>query len=165
MCIFGTALANTSGSILVSKVPVTHVQMSLLIKLPVIQHAPDEPPEPDWSLLQNKKPLSSFTHPELECRVVALETGLSHAHSLVIVFRVINEQANAQLLLQNLGMEKMNESLQQKEKSKNKDHTILKMFPGGKGRHLTDSEMVKAKRDQEQEKSKRKCPRRTGRRL
>jgi hypothetical protein len=62
MRFLGVGLANTSsGSFLVKKACVTHLQMEGIIKKPVIEHIPDELPIPDWSLLHFEAPLPSFT--------------------------------------------------------------------------------------------------------
>jgi hypothetical protein len=58
---------------------------------------------------------------------------------------------NAQLVVQNMGMERMNHTLHEKEKGKKSDHAIL--FPGGKGRHLTDAELIKQKQELEDAKA------------
>ncbi|KAE9402190.1 hypothetical protein BT96DRAFT_1017763 [Gymnopus androsaceus JB14] len=60
------------------------------------------------------------------------------------------EGQNAQLIVQNTGMERMNLALHAKETTKKTDRTIL--FPGGKGRHLTGSEFRDLKGKQEAEK-------------
>ena len=56
------------------------------------------------------------------------------------------------MVLQHMVLDKMNQSLHEKEKGKKSDRTIL--FPGGKGRHLTDAEVIKLKREIEDEKTR-----------
>ena len=60
------------------------------------------------------------------------------------------EGQGAQLIIQNMGMEQMNLTLHAKEKAKQTDRTVL--FPGGKGRHLTDPELIVEKRKLEKER-------------
>ena len=60
------------------------------------------------------------------------------------------EGQGAQLIIQNMGMEQMNLTLHVKEKAKQTDRTVL--FPGGKGWHLTDPELIVEKRKLEKER-------------
>ena len=53
---------------------------------------------------------------------------------------LILEDQNVQLVIQNMGMEKMHVSLYKKENLKKTDQTVL--FPGRKGWHLTDTEAI-----------------------
>ncbi|KAJ7893698.1 hypothetical protein B0H14DRAFT_2559677 [Mycena olivaceomarginata] len=89
-----------------------------------------------------------------ECRLSCfdLEKGLLQAHRLLGAHEVISEGQNAQLILQNIGMDKMKQTLFEKEKPKKNDRSIL--FPGGKGRHLTDPEIITAKREMEHDKKR-----------
>ncbi|KAF9008263.1 hypothetical protein BDQ17DRAFT_1237090, partial [Cyathus striatus] len=64
----------------------------------------------------------------------------------------INERANAQLIVQNMAMDRLNRTLYQKENQKKSDRTVL--FPGRLGRHLTDSELIQAKRACEEERKR-----------
>ena len=65
--------------------------------------------------------------------------------------QVIIKGANAQLIMQNLAMDKVSLTPYKKEKKKKSDHTIL--FPGGKGRHLTDLELIQKKHKLEEERA------------
>ncbi|KAF9473732.1 hypothetical protein BDN70DRAFT_816807, partial [Pholiota conissans] len=59
MQLFRAALESTSsGSILVTKAKVTHLQMSQIIKPFVIQHFSNYLEELDWSILQKNSPPS-----------------------------------------------------------------------------------------------------------
>ncbi|KAF8522949.1 hypothetical protein BU17DRAFT_75097 [Hysterangium stoloniferum] len=112
MWLLGVGLANTSsGSFLVTKAHVTHLEMKRAIHPPVLECVPGKIATPDWSLLDKHALLSKFTCSALE----------------------------------------MNHTLHEKEKGKKSDRTIL--FPGGKGRHLTDVELIKQKRELEDTKA------------
>lgn len=152
MQLFEAALGSTSsGSIRVTKAKVTHLQMAQIIKPPAIQQVPDELDKPKWSLI-HKKQSNLPNRTAVECWTMDLEQSLEDAYKMIQAQWVIIEAANAQLLIQNLGMMKMNRALHEKEKGKNKDHTILKLFPDGKGRHLTNPELIESKRLQEDAK-------------
>ncbi|KAF8991411.1 hypothetical protein BDQ17DRAFT_1254931, partial [Cyathus striatus] len=58
----------------------------------------------------------------------------------------------AQLIVQNMAMDCLNCTLYQKENQKKSDCTVL--FPGGLGRHLTDPELIQAKRACEEERKR-----------
>jgi hypothetical protein len=130
---------------------VTHEDISHLISRPVIEHVPAKLPHPDYTILQRKAPPAS-TRTVLESRIEALEETLRQAQQREATLEMINEAANAQLIVQNMGMEKLHQTLYEKEKGKKSDRTIL--FPGGKGRHLTDNEVIHQKRELEEEKKK-----------
>ncbi|KAJ7595454.1 hypothetical protein C8J56DRAFT_774645 [Mycena floridula] len=151
MRLMGVGLANTaSGSFLVTKAKTTHTEMTKLIHPPVLEHVPRDLPEPDWSLLALQQSLSSFQRPVLEKRASDLADSLVKAESIITAQRLIIEAQNAQLIVQNMGMDKMNKTLHAKENKKKTDRTTL--FPGGLGRHLMAPELVAAKRKQETEK-------------
>jgi hypothetical protein len=63
---------------------------------------------------------------------------------------LIIEGQNAQLIVQHMGLDRMNQTLHKKENRKKADCAIL--FPGGNGRHLTDAEVIQQKRQLEMEK-------------
>ncbi|KIK02681.1 hypothetical protein K443DRAFT_5957 [Laccaria amethystina LaAM-08-1] len=122
----GVGLASTaSGSFLVKKARVTHLQMEGIIKDPVIEHIPDELPLPDWK------------------RCNALAEALGHAKVQLAVAHEIMSGQSGQLIVQNMGMEAMHRTLFEKEQPKNNDRTA--MFPKGFGRHATDPEWVQQK--------------------
>ena len=151
MHLLGIGLANTeSGSFLVTKARATHIDMNKLIQKPVLEWVPDELPTPDWSLLHSTRPLSTYTRRELEERCQAVSESLAHAKTRLVAQELILEGQGAQLILQNMGMEQMNLTIHAKEKAKQTDRTVL--FPGGKGRHLTDPELIAEKRRLENEK-------------
>ncbi|EDQ98927.1 uncharacterized protein LACBIDRAFT_318477, partial [Laccaria bicolor S238N-H82] len=146
----GVGLAGTaSGSFLVKKARVTHLQMEGIIKDPVIEHIPDELPVPDWSLLHSNTPLHSYSRHDLEERCNALTEALGHAKVQLAVAHEIMSGQSAQLIVQNMGMEAMNRALFEKEQPKNRDRTA--MFPKNFGRHATAPEWVLQKRTLEDE--------------
>ncbi|KAL0956266.1 hypothetical protein HGRIS_002422 [Hohenbuehelia grisea] len=73
-----------------------------------------------------------------------LEDSLK-AWALVVAQEAAMEGQSAQMVIQSMGMEKLNRTLHKKEKGKGSDKLIL--FPGGKGRHLTDDEVIRKKRE------------------
>jgi hypothetical protein len=129
--------------------------MKNIIQPPVLEHIPDELPIPDWSLLQSSIPLSSYARPELEKRCLLLEEGLRCAQNCIHAQEMICEGQNAQLIVQNMGMEAMNRTLHEKENPKRTDRAVL--FPGGKGRHLTNPEVIQLKRQLDDERKKKEA--------
>lgn len=150
MRILAEGLSRTSGSILITKARVTHLEMAKFTKPPVREQIPPEIEVPDWSSLQCNRPLNSLTREELEEHVLMMTKGLECSQQLVAAQQVVIEGANAQMVVQNLAMDKVNLSLHKKEKKKKSDRTVL--FPGGKGRHLTDLEVIRKKRELEEER-------------
>ncbi|KAF8511549.1 hypothetical protein BU17DRAFT_54561, partial [Hysterangium stoloniferum] len=152
MWLLGVGLANTSsGSFLVIKAHVTHLEMKRAIHPPVLERVSGKIVTPDWSLLDKHAPLLEFTCSALESQCKALERNLLLAQQRLEAQEMIMEGQNAQLVIQNIGMERMNHTLHEKEKGKKSDRTIL--FPGGKGRHLTDVELIKQKWELEDTKA------------
>lgn len=155
MGILGAHLAKSaSASMLVAKARVTHLQIAALIAPPVIEHVPAELPSLDWSLLHSQEHLSRYTKPELEAFCEDLQTSLGHAKVWITAQTMINQGQNAQLIIQNLEIGAINCTLHQKEKPKRSDRTVLKLFVDGKGRHLTDPEVIQAKRQMEEERKR-----------
>ncbi|THU85346.1 hypothetical protein K435DRAFT_822455 [Dendrothele bispora CBS 962.96] len=158
MRFLGNGLSSTaSGSFLVQKTKATHHQMSQLIRNPMLETVPTDIPRPDWSLLDKNIPPGSSSESSiksvLEERCKQLEEELRKAQTVVEVQDAIIEGQNAQLIVQNMGMEKLNF-----------ERTLL--FPGGKGRHLTSDEFISQKRAMEEDKKREieeKVARATGR--
>jgi len=150
MRFLGVGLAQTSsGSFLVKKARVTHLQMTEIIKKPVIEYVPDELPVPDWSLLHPDAPLPSYTRNQLEERCQALAEALGYAKNRATAADEIMSGQSGQLIVQNMGMEAMNRTLFQKEQPKANDRAA--MFPKGFGRHATEPEWIQQKRALEDE--------------
>lgn len=143
-------LSRTSGSLLITKARTTHMEMAKFIKPPVCDQIPPEIEGPDWSLLQCHRPLNSYTRSGLEEHVSAMTESLERSRQLIAAQQVIIEGANAQMVVQNLAMDRVSLTLHEKEQKKKSDRTIL--FPGGKGRHLTDPELIQKKRELEEER-------------
>jgi hypothetical protein len=134
MCLLTSSLAGSSASFLISKAPITSANQ---IAPPVLKNLPPLP-QPDWSVLQ--LPLGSHTNQQLQNENDSLRESLHLAHQLIQAHRLIDEGCNAQLIIQNLMLDKMNQSLRAKEKKKQKGRT--KLFPGGYGHHLTNEEFI-----------------------
>ena len=150
MRFLGVGLANTSsGSFLVRKARVTHLQMEGIIKKPVIEHIPDELPMPDWNLLHSEAELPSYTRSELKGQCRALVKALGHTKNWITAAEEIMSGQCGQLIVQNMGMEALNRTLFQKEQPKANDRAA--MFPKGFGRHATDPEWIQQKRTLEDE--------------
>ncbi|TFK58589.1 hypothetical protein BDN72DRAFT_912125 [Pluteus cervinus] len=148
MRFLGTGLANTSASFLVTTVKVTHLQMKQFIQPAVVETVPNELEVPDWVLLNDDTLTSQSSPEELHAQTVALKKSLSDAQNRLLAQEAIMEGQTAQMIVQNMGMEKMNQALFEKEKRKKSDRTV--MFPGGRGRHLTAPEVIKQKRELEE---------------
>ncbi len=132
MRFLGAGLAHTSsGSFLVKKARVTHLQIKEIIKKPVIEHIPDELPIPGWSLLHPDTPLPSYTRNQLEERCRALAEALGHAKNRATATEEIMSGQSGQLIVQNMGMEALSRTLFQKEQPKVNDRGA--MFPKGFG--------------------------------
>ena len=80
MHLLGMGLANISGSFLVTKARISHLEMSSIIQRPILECVPDELDIPDWSLLSSRWTLSTVTCPVLEDHVTVLERNLQFAH-------------------------------------------------------------------------------------
>ena len=103
MRFLAAGLANTSsGSILISKARVSHLEMAKHIMPPVVEHVPKELEHPDWSLLRCSTLLSSLSKGGLEERCEALTENLERSHKIITAQSVINESANVQLAIMNL---------------------------------------------------------------
>jgi hypothetical protein len=153
MRFLAAGLTNTSsGSILISKARVSHLEMAKHLTPPVVEHVPGELEYPEWSLLQYDAPLMSLPRSALEARCEALTESLERSRKIITAQQIINESSNAQLVIMNLANTKLNQSLHAKDAKKKNDRTI--MYPGGKGRHLTAIEVIQQKRKLEEDKQK-----------
>ncbi|KAF8582266.1 hypothetical protein K439DRAFT_1618345 [Ramaria rubella] len=143
------AIAGTaSGSYLVSKTP---IYSSHTLSAPVLE-TPLTLPQPDWSLLQTPATMVSESRAQLQHRIAELTVNLHRARSQVLVHDGVIESTHAQLIIQNLHT---------KEKKKQTNRT--KLFPSGKGRHLTAEDFIQEleageqiRRDAAQQKALRK---------
>jgi hypothetical protein len=140
------SLAGTqSGSFLVSRVKYTsstpfprladHTSPTLTIL-----------PQPNWNIIRTPRDTSYQSKAQLEKHIDSLTEELHKARE-VIRYRERREEANsAMLVVQDMTLQKMNESLHAKENKKSKKN---KVFAGGKGRHLTHHESISALRDEQ----------------
>lgn len=151
MRFLGNGLASTSsGSFLLTKAKTTHLQMSHLIKPPVLEATPSHLPRPNWSILKPNIPMATMSPESLLRHSEELVDELRKACILIQAYDAIIEGQNAQLVVRNMGIERMSATLHAKEDAKKTDRTIL--FPGGKGRHLTGAEFWELKSKQEADK-------------
>ena len=149
MRLMTTAIASTSGSFLVSNSMVTSQHS---IAAPVLE-GPPLLPQPNWDHLDTANPsLKHQSHAQLVGLVEELTTDLHLARKHIIARDGIIEGAHAQLVVQNLFVEKQSKALNTKETRKEKDCTML--FTDGKGRHLTDLEWIAAVEKNEADKIK-----------
>jgi hypothetical protein len=88
---------------------------------------------------------------QLISQIEAFTTSLKLAQQHITVLRAVNEGANVQLVIQDLLGQKQNESLYLAENKKKTDCT--KLFPEGKGRHLTDEKFIRELKTNEQTKA------------
>ena len=114
-------LVNTSGSFLVTKACFSHLEMLSIIQRPILECIPDELDVPDWSLISSRCTPSTVTCLVLEDHVTALKRNPQFAHKRLDAQEIIIEQQNVQLIIQNMGMEKMHATLFEKEKGKQMD--------------------------------------------
>lgn len=132
------ALASTSsGSFLVDAARITsshHVAPPVLEKLPPLTNS-------DWSQLRPHIPLHQQTRTELLEHTEQLTSLASRAKGQIQAQNVIIEGAQAQLVIQDLYANKLNETLFAKENRKPKNRTKI-IFQDGKGRHLTHEKVV-----------------------
>jgi hypothetical protein len=106
-----------------------------------------ELPHLNWSLLQQSHPT---TYQALQGHVEELTKNLSYSHNIIQARELINEQKNAQLIIQHSHLTKLNQSLQTKENKTKDDRTRL--FLKGLGHHLTAVEFGDELREQHREK-------------
>lgn len=141
-------LASSSASFLVSTAPITSANR---IAPPVLETVPPLL-QPNWSFLQSS-PSGYHTNRQLRDENDSLRENLQLAHQLVQAHRLIDEGRNAQLIIQNLMLDKMNQSLRAKEKKNQEGRQgRTKLFPGGYGRHLTNEEFIAEQEADERDK-------------
>ena len=147
MCMMTLSLAATSsGSFLISKVKITSAQPIL----PLLEHVPRHLPEPDWTLLKAPITTPSFyqSNSQLLQRVEELSINLDLAKQHLDAQKETKETNNAQLVIQYITLQKMNQTLHAKENKKKSKHT--KLFTGGLGQHLTHVETITTVRANEE---------------
>ena len=113
MRLMQSALASTSsGSLLVSKAKLTSEAARRLIAPPVLENLP-ELPQPNWDLIYER--ILPPTKEDLANRCQELVESLHRAHDITVAQQVMLEGASAQLVIQHMTLEKLNESLHLKE--------------------------------------------------
>ena len=128
-----TALAgSSSGSFLVADAKLTSDQR---IAPPVLEHTQGLP-MPNWSLLEKKDEYQ--TCDDMQKQIEELTDSLRHAQIQVQAQNSIIEGAHAQLVVQDLYLGRLNDSLNVHEKKKATDRT--RIFPDGQGRLLTSDQ-------------------------
>ena len=125
----------TSGSFLVTTARLTSSQV---LPETVLEHPPPLP-QPDWALMH--LPIRGDEGVlELQARLKAVKDSLRQAKVELEVNREINAAANAQLVLKDMILAKQNQALHAKETRRKSDNT--KLFPDGKGRHMTSDAVI-----------------------
>lgn len=140
--------ATTSGSLLVSK---NHISSAYTVATPAFEDVLLLP-EPDWDLLNKKHNAGYQSWDSLFQQNAALTESLVQSKNIICTLQLKEEHANAQLVVQNAHLNKLNQVLHMKENKKKSDHTIL--FAEGFGRHLTNDESIALVWDQKERREK-----------
>jgi hypothetical protein len=149
LCVMYSNLgATTSGSLLVSK---NRILSAYTVVAPVFEDVPLLP-EPDWDLLNKRHDADYQSWDSLLQQNGALTESLVQSKNIIRTLHLKEERANAQLVVQNAHLNKLNQVLHTKENKKKSDHTIL--FAEGFGRHLTNDECIALVRDQKERREK-----------
>ncbi|KIJ10086.1 hypothetical protein PAXINDRAFT_44318, partial [Paxillus involutus ATCC 200175] len=144
MRIMSAAVSQTSASYLVSK---AHMPMGKTIPAPVFMMTP-QLLNPDWSLLAETNTANTDVNGTeyWRSRAMGLEESLRRAQQQLAAREQISAGQNAQIIIQDLTLRKLNKTLNTKEK---KDEDRTKLYPSGNGRHMTDGKFVEElKKDQ-----------------
>ena len=115
------------------------------ITTPVFEPLP-KLPQPDWSYLQNQLSDTYQSHEALQHENAKLTKSLCHSQVIIRAQEAREEACEAQIVVQNAHLIKLNDSLHAKENKKKNDPTAL--FVDGFGRHLTDAEFTSQLRAQ-----------------
>ena len=144
----GTMAASESAAFLVGTSKITSAHT---IAPPVFEGSPPIL-KPDWTLIRSLSHLQGKSQRGLEDEIKALTESLHLAHIHHQAQESIIEGAHAQLIVQDMFAIKLDEALNVKETEKEKEDDRTKLFPGGKGRHLTDKEFIGQKQQIAQDK-------------
>jgi hypothetical protein len=108
--------------------------------MPVFEKPPVLP-EPDWTLLIAKQPsgdeMGDVEHWKTRC--LDLEEALRRTKHQLTAHEQINAGQNAQIIIQDLTLRKLNETLNIGDK---KDTDRVKLYPKGNGRHMTEQQFI-----------------------
>ncbi|KAJ7468879.1 hypothetical protein B0H11DRAFT_1869004 [Mycena galericulata] len=124
---------------------------------PVIQNVPSAVSTPNWSLSTPSTSSEPYkSRGQLETEIAVLKKELVLVHQNITVRDQIIEEGNATMVLQNLGLKKMNQALHQQEEKATTD--CAKLFKG-KAQCLSSDEFYQAvvnteKRREEKEAGK-----------
>jgi len=100
MRFLGAGLAATSALFLVEKKHVMVDKVKQVIIPPVLEYVPQGFEKPEWDLLQDLRPLATYSCAELEQRCAALAGSLRQGEKIMACQNLINEGQNAQLIHQ-----------------------------------------------------------------
>ncbi|KIJ40081.1 hypothetical protein M422DRAFT_147733, partial [Sphaerobolus stellatus SS14] len=138
-----TKLSTTaSGAFLISNSP---LKSTIPIQAPIIEQPPDLP-LPNWNAAKVAVNPAEFTKEQLACIILELASEPTSAQVYLLTCDGTISQLQAQLIIQNMHLVKMNKALQMKEKVKEAD-VHLQLFPGGFGRVLTDNDFITLQED------------------
>ena len=140
--------ATTSGSLLVSK---NRISSAYTVVVPVFENVALLP-EPDWDLLNKRHDAKYQSRDSLLQQNVALTKSLAQSKDIIRTLQLKEEHANAQLVVQNAHLNKLNQVLHTKENKKKSDRTVL--FAEGFGRHLTNDESIAIIQGQKERREK-----------
>ena len=146
-----TLAASSSGSFLIDTLKITSSQT---IMPPVLEGTANLT-QLDWSLIKDKD--LRRTKEEMQTHIDKLTEFLELAKILADVQNSIIEATQAQLVIQDIHLGKMNETLQVKEKVKDDD--CSKLFPQGRGQLLTGDDFHEERVNADTEKRKKEAAR------
>ena len=138
--------SNEEHRFLVSKSPLTS---TMPITAPVLERHPHIPP-PDWSLTKEPPPQIWKSHQQLEYENLNLKSNLTIAHQHARAQDSIIQGAHAQLVVQNLHLQKLNVALNANEGKKKKNECAI-LFEG-KGQLFTSDNFFQKVEDQKAKK-------------
>jgi hypothetical protein len=133
-----SAIAGTqTGSYLVDRAkPIT---AATPLPQPVIENPP-EVPEPNWSLQhQERGELEGLTNSQLISRVLDLAENLGYSYGMVLARDAVVRGTQAQIIIQDLHLRKMKNSLFAKEEG-DKGTETMRIAPDAHGQVLNDTE-------------------------
>ncbi|RXW14228.1 hypothetical protein EST38_g11623 [Candolleomyces aberdarensis] len=142
--LYGAILSTSLGSVLISKVKITS---ATAVTPPVLEEIPPLP-QPDWSLT-NPAP-SQKSYQELQRENEELRAHLQRASMVHKAQQGVIEGAHAQMIVQNLHLNKLNSALHGKEKQRKSNRTLI--IDSTKGQVYTSDEVSQGLLAQEKRK-------------
>ena len=140
--------ATTSGSLLVSK---NRISSAYTVAAPVFKDVALLP-EPSWDLLNKRHDAKYQSRDSVLQQNAALTESLAQSKDIIRTLQLKEERANAQLVVQNAHLNKLNQVLHTKKNKKKSDRTVL--FAEGFGRHLTNDESIALVQGQKERREK-----------